>query len=609
MQIRYLFFTSLLLGTPALAFPSLQDQEAPSQEIIELAERARAQAELARVEVDLLLEQAEAAQEGVEVKHLSLATRAMALEGQDPDRGYLGIEMVIEGEAMVVRAVMPGSGADKAGLKAGDRILRVNKIKLDQEGAVENLKGLKAGKKAKVTFERDGEEEQVTVSLSPLPALDQDGEPRVQVNRLRRVLEAEEGEGEDRPMRRFRVRTPVDVDDDHSESDSPRSPRRAIVKVLSEDGQERVMDFKLDGQDLEGLPGNIREHVRELLREHGGEGEHQVRVRMERNHEEDGEEHDVRVLHFGDGGGRRMNREIGVGLEGLPEHIRELIKEHQGDGDERAHDIFVVDGEHGDEHDGHDAEQHEVHVLHLGERGGRDLRFGGDGNFRVEVEHDGPRDHNGPEVNGRAIIKMLTGDGERRMEFDFDGADLREMGGRVRRLMAGRDVDLWDVLARVRGDRNDRSGDDSRGLHREEDHDGRGDGGERNGRGDRDSREMHRAEDRDGRGDRGERNGRGDRDSREMHREEDHDGRGDRGPRGLQREQDRGMDRTPGFGQGRGMGMMRGRGRGGPDMFPHEDHDDGHGQFEGLLERIEELEQRIEELEELLERVRGRRNR
>ena len=509
MQIRHLFLTSLIINGSTLASPSIQDGQGPSLNVIELAEQVRVQA-------DRLVEQAEAARAVVEVKHLPLESRPLTFAGQNPDRGYLGIQMTIEDGVMFVSSVMPGSGADEAGLKAGDRILRVNKIMLDEEGAEERLAGLKAGKKAKVTFERDGEEERVTVSLSPLSDLDQAGESRVQVNRLRRVTEAE-------------------------------------------DGQDRVIEFKLGGQDGEGLPGNIREHIRELISEHGGEGEHQIRMRMERDHEEDGEEHDVRVMHLGDGGGswvikggdsapkmqgrarvevfssegdgRHMNREMGVDLEGLPEHIRELIEEHRGEADQGSQGFFIIEDDNHQEHDGHD-------------------------------DRDRHDDHDGRETRGKAIIKMLTGDGERTMEFDFDGEDLREMGGRVRQFMGGRGFDLGDVLARVRGDRNDRSGSDSRGLHREEDHDDAG----------------------------------------------DHD------PRGRRQEQDRGMNRPQAFGRGRGMGMTRGRGRGGPEMFRGEDHEDydddeDDGKFEELEERIEELEQRIEELEGLLERVRGRRNR
>ena len=540
MQTRQLFLASLLLGTPTLAFPSFQDREAPPQEVIELAEQVRAQVELVRVEAHSILEQAKDAQEGVGLK-LS--------KGQDADRGYLGIEMAIGDGVTVVGKVMPGSGADKAGLQAGDRILRVNKIKFDQEDAEEKLASLKAGKKAKVIFERDGEEEKVTVSLSPLSAIDQGGEARVHVNRLRRVTEAE------------------------------------------------------------------------------GDGEHVVRMRLEHDSDEGDEDHDVRILRLGngdgtwvmkegdraaktqrrdrvelrteEGGGRHMSGEIGFDLEGLPEHVRELIREH-------------------------DAEEHDVRVLHLGGGGGRDLRLGDDGDLHVEVEvnHDGHRDHDGPEINGKAIIKMLTGDGERRMELDFDGSDLREMGGRVRQMMAGRDFDMRDILARVRGNRSEGDPGDH---HRGEDHGGRGDHDPRDqhreedhgGRGDHDPRDQHRGEDHGGRGDhdprdqhRGEdHGGRRDHDPRDLHREEDHDRRGDRDPRDMRREQDRRMNRPQAFGRGRGMGMTRGRGRGGPDMFPHEEHDDDHGEFEELEERIEELEERIEELEALLERFRGRRNR
>ncbi|MDP6387506.1 MAG: hypothetical protein QGI93_15025, partial [Planctomycetota bacterium] len=102
MQTRQLLLTGLLLSTPALAFPPLQDREAPSKEIKELVEKARAQAELLREQVD-------ASGERMEVKHFSLTSRATASSGTD--RGYLGIEPTFEGGVMVVGRVMPGSGA------------------------------------------------------------------------------------------------------------------------------------------------------------------------------------------------------------------------------------------------------------------------------------------------------------------------------------------------------------------------------------------------------------------------------------------------------------------------------------------------------------------
>jgi hypothetical protein len=110
MQIRHLFLTSLIISGSALASTSLQHQEAPSQEMIELV--GQAQAGLAGVEVDLLLEQLEAAQDGMEAKQ----REATAPKGQGPDRGYLGIQMTLEDGVMLVGSVMPDSGADKAGL-------------------------------------------------------------------------------------------------------------------------------------------------------------------------------------------------------------------------------------------------------------------------------------------------------------------------------------------------------------------------------------------------------------------------------------------------------------------------------------------------------------
>jgi S1-C subfamily serine protease len=66
-------------------------------------------------------------EDGVELGPLAV-TLGLVAEGQSPALEFEGIGAQLEGGrvALVVRGVLPGSGADAAGLVAGDRILEVD---------------------------------------------------------------------------------------------------------------------------------------------------------------------------------------------------------------------------------------------------------------------------------------------------------------------------------------------------------------------------------------------------------------------------------------------------------------------------------------------------
>lgn len=108
--------------------------------------------------------------------------RAFAYEFMaDENRGMLGIIMghgpVEKGQIKGVRvsAVTPGSGADKAGLKAGDVIVAVRgeSIATAEDGDTtpgrklrQGLRDLKVGDPVKIAYERDGKRSEVTVTAS-----------------------------------------------------------------------------------------------------------------------------------------------------------------------------------------------------------------------------------------------------------------------------------------------------------------------------------------------------------------------------------------------------------------------------------------------------------
>jgi serine protease Do len=73
-------------------------------------------------------------------------------------------------EGLAIRAVWPGSPADKAGLRAGDRIIRLGEKKIgDLDAATAELNAKSPGDKLKVVAKREDEELEFDVELAELP--------------------------------------------------------------------------------------------------------------------------------------------------------------------------------------------------------------------------------------------------------------------------------------------------------------------------------------------------------------------------------------------------------------------------------------------------------
>ena len=151
---------------------------------------ARSEDEQARAELDQARQEVEKARIELQKATRELA-RSMAKVERDnpraqyfeymtnPDRAVLGVlipDDVDNGEARGVRllAVTPGSGAEKAGLKAGDLLTALNGQSLAAEGKRtpqkrlrEQMRTLKAGDEVKVDYERDGRRQSASIKTQP----------------------------------------------------------------------------------------------------------------------------------------------------------------------------------------------------------------------------------------------------------------------------------------------------------------------------------------------------------------------------------------------------------------------------------------------------------
>ena len=136
--------------------------EAPAEERSELKEKldqAREEVDRAVSKLaDLLQEKMEQAPEGGFTAWLGRALGAelgVAISPLDEEGGVL-----LEG-------VSPGSGAEQAGLKAGDRLVMIDDVRLDEPGGraalLEHMKNVNPDQEVTLWVLRDGETERVTV--------------------------------------------------------------------------------------------------------------------------------------------------------------------------------------------------------------------------------------------------------------------------------------------------------------------------------------------------------------------------------------------------------------------------------------------------------------
>lgn len=96
---------------------------------------------------------------------LALPALCVAQE-KKPKPSYVGV-MIAEGEkkgTLVVLSVIKDGPADKAGLKAGDVVLKIDgAVPPDLPTAVKVIGALKAGRKAKFVVRRDDKESEIDV--------------------------------------------------------------------------------------------------------------------------------------------------------------------------------------------------------------------------------------------------------------------------------------------------------------------------------------------------------------------------------------------------------------------------------------------------------------
>jgi predicted metalloprotease with PDZ domain len=94
-----------------------------------------------------------------------------AARADDPPA--IGAELSIDNDTLVVDNIVPGGPAEKAGLKAGDVIIKINNLQLKEKGltakeveaAGNEILKQKPGDKIKLTVKREGKEHKLELTV------------------------------------------------------------------------------------------------------------------------------------------------------------------------------------------------------------------------------------------------------------------------------------------------------------------------------------------------------------------------------------------------------------------------------------------------------------
>jgi serine protease Do len=123
----------------------------------------------------------------------------MSFFSEDENRAMLGVTTEGEDKGAEIQSITKESAAEKAGLKKGDIITKIDDKKIESSDDVtESIRSHKPGEKVSITYLRDGKEQKTTAELTKWKGIRMNAIsiPRVQL------------EGLDHPMEGFRNMTP-----------------------------------------------------------------------------------------------------------------------------------------------------------------------------------------------------------------------------------------------------------------------------------------------------------------------------------------------------------------------------------------------------------------
>jgi len=86
--------------------------------------------------------------------------------------GYVGIKVNTQDSKVTINEVVDKGPAEKAGLKVGDVILKINGMEFSNEVASKFIRNGKPGDKVTFTIQREGKEQEVKVTLAEPPKMD-----------------------------------------------------------------------------------------------------------------------------------------------------------------------------------------------------------------------------------------------------------------------------------------------------------------------------------------------------------------------------------------------------------------------------------------------------
>lgn len=191
--------------------------------------------------------------------------------GPSPDQPVMGVQLADSDKGVRIEGVVPKSPAEKAGLKPGDVVKKINDKKVDStEDMIKLVKNFKAGDEVSLNYHRDGEAQSAKVTLTSFRELSGEPEEKKEEKPAKKEEPKKDKRAEDEQK-------PAEQKENKPKKKEPKNEAKSgdkiedLIKELMEKAANNNGRLEMTPELLEKMGG--MEKLMEELQKRGGMGQ------------------------------------------------------------------------------------------------------------------------------------------------------------------------------------------------------------------------------------------------------------------------------------------------------------------------------------------------
>lgn len=191
--------------------------------------------------------------------------------GPSPDQPVMGVQLADSDKGVRIEGVVPKSPAEKAGLKPGDVVKKINDKKVDStEDMIKLVKNFKAGDEVSLNYHRDGEAQSAKVTLTSFRELSGEPEEKKEEKPAKKEEPKKDKKAEDEQK-------PAEQKENKPKKEEPKNEAKSgdkiedLIKELMEKAAKNNGRLEMTPELLEKMGG--MEKLMEELQKRGGMGQ------------------------------------------------------------------------------------------------------------------------------------------------------------------------------------------------------------------------------------------------------------------------------------------------------------------------------------------------